>query len=105
MARLAVTSRRWRPSLHGSRPRWGRARHHDARGTLNTRLEQAKGLRLAMRIGMHTGTVVVGTLGSGGRHGPLALGETPNLAAQLQSLAAPDTVALGDTTDRRVHRP
>jgi class 3 adenylate cyclase/tetratricopeptide (TPR) repeat protein len=70
----------------------------DAMGALNTGLERAKGMRLAVRIGIHTGPVVVGTMGSGGRHEQLALGETPNLAARLQSLAAPDTVAISDTT-------
>src|SRR5215470_10242387 len=74
----------------------------DAMGTLNTRLETARGIRLAVRIGVHTGPVVVGTMGSGGRHEQLALGETPNLAARLQSLAAPDTVAISDTTHRLV---
>jgi len=74
----------------------------DAMGTLNTRLEQAKGIRLAVRIGIHTGPVVVGTMGSGGRHEQLALGETPNLAARLQNLAAPDTVAISSTTHRLV---
>jgi class 3 adenylate cyclase len=71
-------------------------------GTLNTRLEQHKGIRLAVRIGIHTGPVVVGPMGSGGRHEQLALGETPNLAARLQSLAAPNTVAISDTTYRLV---
>jgi class 3 adenylate cyclase len=42
----------------------------EAMGTLNTRLERAKGMRLAVRIGIHTGPVVVGTMGSGGRHEP-----------------------------------
>ena len=74
----------------------------DAMGTLNTRLEQDKGIRLAVRIGIHTGPVVVGTMGSGGRHEHLALGETPNLAARLQSLAAPDTVVISETTHRLV---
>src|SRR5215813_13564278 len=74
----------------------------NAMGTLDTRLQHAKGMRLAVRIGIHTGPVVVGTMGSGGRHEQLALGETPNLAARLQSLAAPNTVAISDTTHRLV---
>jgi class 3 adenylate cyclase len=74
----------------------------DAMETLNTRLAQAKGIRLVVRLGIHTGPVVVGTMGSGGRHEQLALGETPNNAARLQSLAAPDTVAISDTTYRLV---
>ena len=74
----------------------------DAMETLNTRLEQPQGTRLAVRIGIHTGLVVVGTMGSGGRHEQLALGETPNLAARLQSLAAPQAVAISATTRRLV---
>ena len=70
--------------------------------TLNTRLVQDQGVRLAVRIGIHTGLVVVGEMGSGGRHEHLALGDTPNLAARLQGLAAPDTVVLSDTTARLV---
>src|SRR3989449_8374415 len=58
---------------------------------LNRRLEQKKAIRLAVRVGIHTGLVVVGTIGSGGRQERLALGETPNLAARLQGLAPPDT--------------
>jgi class 3 adenylate cyclase/tetratricopeptide (TPR) repeat protein len=74
----------------------------EAMETLNTRLEQRQGTRLAVRIGIHTGPVVVGPMGSGGRHEQLALGETPNLAARLQSLAAPQTVAISQTTHRLV---
>src|SRR5512132_4146 len=54
--------------------------------------------RLAVRVGVHTGLVVVGEIGGGGRHGHLALGETPNVAARLQALAAPGTVAVSDAT-------
>jgi class 3 adenylate cyclase len=39
----------------------------EAMGTLNTRLAQAKSRRLAVRIGIHTGLVVVGEMGGGGR--------------------------------------
>jgi len=38
----------------------------DAMGALNTRLERARGIRLAVRIGIHTGPVVVGTMGRWG---------------------------------------
>jgi class 3 adenylate cyclase/predicted ATPase len=65
---------------------------------LNTRFVQEQGVRLAVRIGIHTGLVVVGEMGSGGRHEHLALGDTPNLAARLQGLAEPDTVVLSATT-------
>ena len=55
-----------------------------------------------MRVGIHTGLVVVGEMGSGGRHERLALGDTPNLAARLQGLAAPDTVVISAATWRLV---
>ena len=53
---------------------------------------------LAMRVGIHTGVVVVGEVGAGATHEQLALGDTPNLAARLQSLAAPGGVLLSDRT-------
>jgi predicted ATPase/class 3 adenylate cyclase len=71
-------------------------------GRLQPRLGQAWGERLAIRVGIHTGLVVVGPLGRGGRQEPLALGETPNLAARLQGLAAPDTVVISAATARLV---
>jgi hypothetical protein len=74
----------------------------EAMGTLTARLVRDKGLRLAVRIGIHTGLVVVGAMGSGGRQEHLALGDTPNLAARIQGLAAPDTVLISETTARLV---
>ena len=65
---------------------------------LNTRLARERGMRLAVRIGIHTGLVVVGEVGRGATREWLALGETPNLAARLQGLAAPDTVVLSAAT-------
>jgi class 3 adenylate cyclase len=44
---------------------------------------------LQVRIGIHTGLVVVGEIGSGEKREVLALGETPNVAARLQALAEP----------------
>src|SRR4029453_12996532 len=73
-----------------------------AMGTLNTRLVQDTGVRLTVRLGIHTGLVVVGEMGSGDRHEHLALGDTPNLAARLQGLAAPDTVVISEATARVV---
>jgi class 3 adenylate cyclase/tetratricopeptide (TPR) repeat protein len=70
----------------------------EALRTLNTRLEPAHGVRLAVRLGIHTGLVVVGAIGSGGRQEQLALGEPPNIAARLQGLAAPDTVVISAAT-------
>jgi class 3 adenylate cyclase/predicted ATPase len=65
---------------------------------LNTRLTQAQGVQLAMRLGIHTGLVVVGEVGGGTRQEQLALGETPNLAARLQGIAAPNTLVVSAMT-------
>src|SRR5262249_47448726 len=57
---------------------------------------------LQVRIGVHTGLVVIGEIGSSEKHETLALGETPNLAARLQGLAEPDTVVISAATQRLV---
>src|SRR5215831_2794409 len=69
---------------------------------LNARLARQPGVQLAVRLGIHTGLVVVGEIGGGGRQEHLALGETPNVAARLQALAAPNTVVISATTHRLV---
>jgi class 3 adenylate cyclase/predicted ATPase len=74
----------------------------DAMHTLNARLEAEHGVRLAVRIGLHTGPVVVGEMGGGDRYEHLALGDTPNIAARLQALAGPDTVVISAVTARLV---
>jgi predicted ATPase len=74
----------------------------EAMGTLATQSTRDPGFRLAVRVGIHTGLVVVGEVGAGGRHEHLALGDTPNIAARLQGLAEPDTVVISETTFRLV---
>jgi class 3 adenylate cyclase/predicted ATPase len=69
-----------------------------ALGDLNQGLQQTQGIQLAIRVGMHTGLVVVGAMGGGGRQEQLALGETPNVAARIQGLAAPNTLVISHTT-------
>ena len=58
--------------------------------------------QVAVRLGVHTGLVVVGDVGAGTRHEPLALGETPNIAARLQHLAEPNTLVLSAATQQLV---
>jgi len=73
-----------------------------AMGDLNTRLKQAKGVQLVLRVGIHMGLVVVGAMGSGDRQEQLALGETPNIAARIQGLAASNTVVMSEAAYRLV---
>jgi TOMM system kinase/cyclase fusion protein len=71
-------------------------------GDLNKSLQQGKGIQLALRVGIHTGLVVVGEMGGAGRQEQLALGEAPNIAARIQGLATPNMVVLSDATYRLV---
>ncbi len=57
---------------------------------------------LQVRVGIHTGLVVVGDIGTGGRSEQLALGETPNIAARMQEIATPDSVVISAATQRLV---
>ena len=55
--------------------------------------------QLSVRIGIATGLVVTGDLvGVGAAQTMTAVGETPNLAARLQSLAQPNTIVVSDAT-------
>jgi class 3 adenylate cyclase/predicted ATPase len=67
-----------------------------------THLVPRYGVRVAVRIGLHTGLAVIGTMGGGDRSEQLAMGDTPNLAARIQGLAAPNMVALSAATVRLV---
>jgi len=58
---------------------------------------------LQVRIGIHTGPVMVGEIGAGERMERLALGETPNIAARVQGQAEPNTVVISQATARLVH--
>ncbi len=56
---------------------------------------------LQTRVGIATGLVVVGDLiGSGEAQERGIVGETPNLAARLQSIAEPDSVVIAEGTRR-----
>src|ERR1700686_4300069 len=59
------------------------------------------GTELQVRVGIATGTVVVGDLiGEGAAKEQTVIGETPNLAARLQALAEPGTVLISESTHR-----
>jgi len=70
----------------------------EAMGQLHPSLGQEREVHLAVRLGIHTGLVVVGDVGEGARQEQLALGETPNIAARLQGIAAPNTLVISAAT-------
>ena len=64
-------------------------------------LSAPKGISLEVRIGLATGIVVVGDrLGSGPTQERAAVGETPNLAARVQAMAAPNSLVVSEATWR-----
>ncbi|MBY0274232.1 AAA family ATPase [Candidatus Binatia bacterium] len=69
---------------------------------LNATLERDHRVRLATRIGIHTGPVVIGEMGSGASSGMIALGDVPHNAVRVRDAAAPDTVCITPATQRLV---
>ena len=90
---------------------WPEARETDAERAVRAGLavasavsaERPGGQPLQVRIGIATGLVVIGEpIGSGDSRQQTAVGETPNLAARLQSLARPGQVVIDAATRRQI---
>src|SRR5215468_5140235 len=90
-----------------------RAHEDDADRALRAALEivravpnlNSHGQRLEVRVGIATGPVVVGEIiGAGTSPEKGAIGETPNLAARLQAIAAPNSVVVSTSTQRLARR-
>jgi class 3 adenylate cyclase/tetratricopeptide (TPR) repeat protein len=70
--------------------------------SLSDRLRREQDIALNLRIGIHTGPVVVGTIGNDRKMDYTAIGDTTNLAARLQSVAEPGTILVSEATRRLV---
>ncbi|MGY8634584.1 adenylate/guanylate cyclase domain-containing protein [Bradyrhizobium sp. 14AA] len=88
---------------------WPRAHEDDAVRAVHASLEIVFGISkisgpapLNCRVGVCSGPVIVGEIGDSGRWSMDAVGETPNIAARLQTFAAPDTVLISESTRRLV---
>lgn len=68
------------------------------------RLEGSNRTGISVRIGIHTGHVVIGDMGGMGQVQQLALGVTPNIAARLEGLAEPDTMIISADTYALIQR-
>jgi class 3 adenylate cyclase len=76
---------------------------HDLLGrvdTLNDALERSYGVRLPIRIGIHSGLALVGRMGGDGRHDTSVFGDTANIAARIQDVTHEGTVAISAETSR-----
>ncbi|MFT4583590.1 MAG: class 3 adenylate cyclase [Gammaproteobacteria bacterium] len=58
------------------------------------------GSPLQVRIGIHTGRVVIGEVGAGEFREQLALGDTPNIAARIEAQAQPNEMLVSEATRR-----
>ncbi len=66
-------------------------------------IQQSDNVQLAVRVGIHTGLVVVGEIGGGDKRS-MALGETPNIAARVQGFASENTVVISGCTYQLLNR-
>jgi class 3 adenylate cyclase/predicted ATPase len=92
---------------------WPRAHEDDAVRAVRAGLETLSGVAnisgpvtLAARVGISSGQVVVGEIAGSGTATSMdwmdAVGETPNIAARLQTLAAPNSLLISESTKRLV---
>jgi class 3 adenylate cyclase/tetratricopeptide (TPR) repeat protein len=73
----------------------------DALARLNEDLEVQWGVRLRMRVGANTGTVLAGAPIAGR---PMLIGDAINVAARLVKAAGPDEILIGEETYRLARR-
>ena len=71
-------------------------------GQAGVELQSLHETQIAIRVGVHSGTVVVSGLASGVLDGSALAGSAPNVAARLQGEAEPGTVVISDTTRQLV---
>jgi class 3 adenylate cyclase/tetratricopeptide (TPR) repeat protein len=69
---------------------------------LREEIANSKGLDFQMRIGIHSGVVVVGRIGNDLRMDYTAIGDTTHLAARLQAAAPPGAVIVSEATVRQI---
>ena len=62
-----------------------------------------QGVRLQMGIGITTGEVIAGNIGSARRMHYAVVGDTVNIAARLQTAAGPGQILIDEPTHAMVH--
>jgi class 3 adenylate cyclase len=65
-----------------------------------TQLKSSHGIEFRIRVGINSGPVMVGNVGSDLRYEYTALGDAVNVAARMQTAAMPGTIVIGEMTRR-----
>ena len=73
-----------------------------AMGEYGVKVAKEYGITFRMRMGLNSGSVVVGAIGDDLRMDYTAIGDTTNLASRMESLAQPGTILLSGNTNRLV---
>jgi class 3 adenylate cyclase/ribosomal protein L40E len=66
------------------------------------KVRQEKDLEFAVRVGLNTGLVVVGNIGSDLKYEYTAMGDAINLASRMQNAADPNTILISENTHRQI---
>jgi class 3 adenylate cyclase/tetratricopeptide (TPR) repeat protein len=85
---------------HAVRACYGALRMQEAIRRFTVDLRASHGLEVQIRVGLNSGDVVVGAIGSDLQMDYTAVGQTTHLAARMEQLAAPGTVRLTADTLR-----
>jgi class 3 adenylate cyclase len=83
---------------HAQRACWTALHVRETVARYATEVKREHGVGFSMRLGIHSGEVVVGTIGDDLRMSYTAQGHTVGLAQRMEALASPDTCYLSATT-------
>jgi class 3 adenylate cyclase len=71
-------------------------------GEYREKVHREKDLDFAVRVGLNTGLVVVGNIGSDLKYEYTAMGDAINLASRMQTAADPNTILISENTHRLI---
>jgi class 3 adenylate cyclase len=89
-------------SDHAKRAVWAAVEVQRSIAQRNRHTANAGGTELGVGIGIHTGHVVVGNIGSERRSDFTAIGDAVNVASRLEKLARPGEILISEAVQRQV---